>query len=195
MYTTQFVILNLIWFNSAFSDILECEGPKWTPVSCQIHRGSVADGENISISNADSKVLTILTLSNVTFTQIPQNIFVHYPIIKVFYVYNNELKSLKVDDFDNALNLIEISFYNTQLQIIPKRAFQKCPNIEKLSLSLNPIQEIAQSAFANLRKLKLFRLVDLPFEKYPDDMLADMIQLEKFKVENCPLKSLTNFFP
>lgn len=192
----QVVFISFLWITCATADILQCEitiGFK-IPNSCGVSGGVVSSGENLNISNADPKVITFLTFQNTNFTTMPQNIFINFPLVKLFYVSRNTLNKLAINDFKNGLKLSDVFFYETQIQVIPPNIFRLGPNIEKLTFANCPIQRIAKGAFSNSKKVKELALTDLPLAMYPSNMLANMTALEQLKMENCSLKTLPEDF-
>jgi Leucine-rich repeat (LRR) protein len=196
MRTIQIGFFILFWITCASADGLQCDSNFGfsIPTSCRIGSGTVITGESINILNADPKVVTTLSLNKVTMTTLPQNIFINFPLVEVFYVSYCELSRLAINDFKNGLKLKDVFFHQTQLQVIPAQIFRLCPNIEKLTFSESPIQRIGKGAFSNLRKLKELVMSNLNLLTYPNNMLANMTALEKITMENCSLKTLPEGF-
>jgi Leucine-rich repeat (LRR) protein len=189
-----FYFLLLLSVTSA--EVLDCnfQFALLSPESCRIGSGAVQPNEDFNISNADPAKVTGLFIMNVEFSTLPQNIFVNYPLVDVFYVAKNQLTKILIKDFKSANFLKQVSIYANLIELIPQQIFRFCPSLEKLSISLCPVGKIAKGAFSNLRKVKKLELSDLPLSSYPANLLANMTSLQEIIISNCSLTNLPKFF-
>jgi Leucine-rich repeat (LRR) protein len=177
------------------SEILECSSIYGFGIStiCRVTSGSVANDEELKISNAPSN-LTTLTFSNVNFEKIPKNVFTIYPKLVNFYNSYNNLNQLTADDFTNAKNLKQVFFYLNALTLVPSRVFEQCSVLEQITLADCPIAEIKEDAFYGLKTLKSLSLSNLPLKNFQPATFKDLTALQILRVENCSLKAITKDF-
>lgn len=193
MKVLKYVYLFIL--SSAFvqSGMLKCEPNLIPSKKCVITNGAVAIGEKLTLSNNDGKVIADLMFDKTSFTELPQNIFVNYPI-ETLSVLHSTLNHLDINNFKGGSKLKSIMFFQAKFQSVPSKIFQFSPNIELLEFIECPIQEIAENAFNNLLKLKTLKLANLPLTMYPSNMLENITTLETIAMENCSLETLPGDF-
>lgn len=177
------------------AEILECNTALSfnNPTNCRITSGSVANDEQLRISNAWSNITT-LVFNGVNFERVPKNIFVQFPKLTVFYISYNNLSQLSSSDFINGNALKNIFFSSNTLQIVPSKIFESCESIEKIAFIANPITTFQEEAFYGLKFLKYLTLEDLSLKYFNPAIFKDVPLLETLKMENVGLMAVTKDF-
>lgn len=161
---------------------------------CRVQGGAVKENEQIKLRNVYANRLTTLIFQQTEFSKIPRDLFIDYPNLKIFYVNENKLRILHLDDFEGASNLEEIMIHDTSVKVVPTLLFHFCSSLETIKFYQSPIEVIQDDAFFDLIKLKVLKFLALPLKTYPSNMLADLLSLEQFSMVRCDLEIISSDF-
>ena len=189
-YTVTLVFVYLNFVNSLMCD----RSNKDALISfCNIIEDTNTSDKN-EVTNADSNNTIILKLSGLDFSTIPKNIFVAFPLVKIFDICYNNLIQISSNDFRGGSNLKSILILETKIKNLPRKVFTYVPNLKELWISSESITVIEDSALDGLRNLVSLRIENSPLKNIPKNLLYDLISLIDLVINNCTLKTLPNDF-
>ena len=126
------------------------------------------------LSKNKKEQITILNLSRMGLTQIPDDIFDGFTNLKWLYLYGNQLTELP-QSIGNLTNLTTLSLSDNQLTKLPE-SIGNLTNLEILYLDYNQLTELPES-IGNLTNLEQLWLGDNAWQKpVPKEIILKMIR-------------------
>lgn len=112
----------------------------------------------------------------------------HHPtILRVIF---SGLKTLKINDFAEAIELKELNVTHNKIDHLGPNIFIYAPNIEVIDLSNNRITDVSEYSFENIPKLKILILSNNSIEKF--EFKSSLINLQVFMIDNNSLTHLND---
>lgn len=131
----------------------------------------------------------VLIIEESKIENIPEHLTTSYhpTILRVIF---SGLKTLKINDFAEAIELIELNVTHNKIDHLEPNIFIYAHNLEVIDLSNNRITDVSEYSFENIPKLKILILSNNLIEKF--EFKSSLIDLQVFMIDNNSLTHLND---